>query len=215
MKVIYEDGIWELIFRSTLPSAKSLKARVKSILRQLRETGVVDTREKPMTELEMAERYVATLKRVAELEPMAEGYRHFIETDGTVKWANACDHLGVAPNLFGALLREQKVTYTDTYTVERKGKTENRPGEQHNRPYSKYRHWFDFPAYSASERLAAVPGHKQFDRRVTKAGMDGLLRLLKRHVVGCGDCSLCKSVEQSKPEIYASWRPRPQLGPAA
>lgn len=44
MSVVFEDGIWELIFRSTLPSAKSIKARVKAILRQLRETGVVDTR---------------------------------------------------------------------------------------------------------------------------------------------------------------------------
>lgn len=45
--VFYEDGIWELIFRSTMPSAKSIKARVKAILRELRETGVVDTRKRP------------------------------------------------------------------------------------------------------------------------------------------------------------------------
>ncbi|MEU1443036.1 BRO-N domain-containing protein [Streptomyces mirabilis] len=39
MKVIYEDGLWELIFRSSLPGAKAIKARVKAILKQIRETG--------------------------------------------------------------------------------------------------------------------------------------------------------------------------------
>lgn len=39
MTVIYEDGMWELIFRSTLPAAKAIKVRVKMILREIRETG--------------------------------------------------------------------------------------------------------------------------------------------------------------------------------
>jgi len=39
MSVIYEDGIWELVFRSTLPGAKVLKSRVKEILREIRKTG--------------------------------------------------------------------------------------------------------------------------------------------------------------------------------
>ena len=37
--VIYEDGIWELIFRSSLPGAKLIKKRVKEILREIRRTG--------------------------------------------------------------------------------------------------------------------------------------------------------------------------------
>ena len=39
MTVIYEDGIWELIFRSSLPGAKTIKKRVKAILREIRQTG--------------------------------------------------------------------------------------------------------------------------------------------------------------------------------
>ncbi|MER7913318.1 Bro-N domain-containing protein [Streptomyces sp. NPDC096068] len=39
LNVIYEDGMWELIFRSTLPGAKDIKKRVKVILREIRETG--------------------------------------------------------------------------------------------------------------------------------------------------------------------------------
>lgn len=37
--VIYEDGMWELIFRSTLPGAKAIKKQVKEILREIRKTG--------------------------------------------------------------------------------------------------------------------------------------------------------------------------------
>lgn len=39
VSVIYEDGIWEMIFRSTLPGAKLIKKRVKEILREIRRTG--------------------------------------------------------------------------------------------------------------------------------------------------------------------------------
>jgi hypothetical protein len=39
MLVVFEDGMWELIFRSTLPGAKGIKQQVKAILRQIRETG--------------------------------------------------------------------------------------------------------------------------------------------------------------------------------
>ncbi|MEU7737285.1 BRO family protein [Streptomyces griseus] len=39
VSVIYEDGLWELIFRSTLPGAKAIKKQVKQILKEIRETG--------------------------------------------------------------------------------------------------------------------------------------------------------------------------------
>lgn len=39
--VLYEDGIMELVFRSSLPEAKAIKKRVKQILRELRTDGVV------------------------------------------------------------------------------------------------------------------------------------------------------------------------------
>ncbi len=39
--VLYEDGIMELVFRSSLPEARAIKRRVKQILRELRTDGVV------------------------------------------------------------------------------------------------------------------------------------------------------------------------------
>lgn len=99
VSVIYEDGIWELIFRSTQPSAKAIKSRVKAILRELRETGVVDTRVKPMTELEMAERYVAALRRNAELEPAAHAWNTLAAADGDYSVAEAAKILSRDPSI--------------------------------------------------------------------------------------------------------------------
>ncbi|SFO60792.1 phage antirepressor KilAC domain-containing protein [Amycolatopsis rubida] len=99
VSVIFEDGIWELIFRSTLPSAKTLKSRVKAILRQLRETGVVDTRERPMSELEMAERYVAALRRNAELEPAAHAWNTLASGEGDLDVAGAAKILSRDPSI--------------------------------------------------------------------------------------------------------------------
>jgi anti-repressor protein len=99
MKVIYEDGIWELIFRSTLLSAKAIKTRVKAILRELRETGVVDTREKPLTELEVARRYVAALERVAELEPAAHSWNTLADADGDYSVSDAAKILARDPTI--------------------------------------------------------------------------------------------------------------------
>jgi anti-repressor protein len=95
--VIYEDGIWELIFVSRKPSAKAIKTKVKAILRQLRETGVVDTRERPMTELEMARGYVAALERIAELEPAAQSWTALADAAGDYAVADAAKILSRDP----------------------------------------------------------------------------------------------------------------------
>lgn len=47
MSVIYEDGLWELMFRSTLPGAKAVKKQVKNILREIRKTGQYIPAEQP------------------------------------------------------------------------------------------------------------------------------------------------------------------------
>lgn len=99
MSVIYEDGIWELIFRSTLPSAKTIKTRVKAILRELRETGTVDTRDKPMTELEMARKYVAALERIEQIEPAAKSWEQLAEASGDYSLREAAQILDRDPTI--------------------------------------------------------------------------------------------------------------------
>lgn len=97
--VIYEDGIWELIFLSRKPSAKAIKDRVKAILRQLRETGVVDTRERPISELEMARRYVAALEKIAEIEPAAQSWTQLAEAKGDFSVGDAAKILSRDPGI--------------------------------------------------------------------------------------------------------------------
>ncbi|MFI9817602.1 phage antirepressor KilAC domain-containing protein [Saccharothrix variisporea] len=145
---------------------------------------------------------------IADLDEEAAGYRHLLEKDGTVKWTNACDVLGVGPNLLGEYLRERKVTYTDVYFT---GRGERREGERHNRPYADYKHWFRFAPYSESERNNRLPAWKQFDRRVTTKGVDGIRRLLRRHVFECGTCPLCGSLKKNRPDVFADYR-RPPRG---
>jgi len=70
MSVIYEDGIWELIFRSTLPGAKLLKARVKEILREIRKTGSYSAAPRDDLSImrSMIDALEADRRKVAELE---------------------------------------------------------------------------------------------------------------------------------------------------
>jgi anti-repressor protein len=83
MGVIYEDGLWELIFRSTLPGAKVIKKRVKQILQEIRRTGryevapvprALSNRELALMVIAEADRADEAERRVAELEPVAQAY---------------------------------------------------------------------------------------------------------------------------------------------
>lgn len=96
MNVIYEDGMWELIFRSTLPGAKAIKARVKAILREIRETGRYEAqppaqpparlsnRDLALMVIAEADRAEAAEQRVAELEPMAAQAAHYRSAEGLI-----------------------------------------------------------------------------------------------------------------------------------
>lgn len=84
MAVLYEDGIWELIFLSRRPEARNIKKRVKAILRELRETGRAVTQisrrelaEMVIAEADRADRAEAT---VIELRPKAESWDVLADT---------------------------------------------------------------------------------------------------------------------------------------
>lgn len=163
ISVIYEDGIWELIFRSTLPSAKALKARVKAILRQLRETGYVDTHEKPMSELEMAQGYVRALQRNAELEPKAEAYDSFMTAEGDYAIGTVAQMLGTGQNRLFARLRDEHVLITG--------------GKRHNTPYQQYAHHFRVVTRTFSDNDGAEKS--RFTTYVKPSGVDFIRKVLK------------------------------------
>jgi anti-repressor protein len=84
LRVIFEDGMWELIFRSSLPGAKVIKKQVKAILRQIRETGSYSAAPPPPVQLsnrdlarmviEEADRADLAEQKVKELEPSARSW---------------------------------------------------------------------------------------------------------------------------------------------
>lgn len=96
LAVVLEDGMWELIFRSTLPGAKAIKARVKAILREIRETGRYEAqppaqpparlsnRDLALMVIAEADRAEAAEQRVAELEPMAAQAAHYRSAEGLI-----------------------------------------------------------------------------------------------------------------------------------
>lgn len=114
LNVIYEDGIWELIFRSSLPGAKAIKTRVKQILREIRETGRYEpaAMDDPLSEIErqtqLTVRAVEIARReraarqaaegqIRELEPAARAWDVLAKAEGDYAVADAAKILSRDP----------------------------------------------------------------------------------------------------------------------
>lgn len=73
--IINEPGLYAMIMRSNMPAARGFKRWVMhEVLPAIRRTGTyaVEGADRPMSELEMAEKYVLALKRERELEAKVE-----------------------------------------------------------------------------------------------------------------------------------------------
>ncbi|MGW6872873.1 BRO-N domain-containing protein [Streptomyces xanthophaeus] len=145
MKVIFEDGMWELIFRSSLPGAKEIKKRVKEILSQIRKTGSFTV--KPLDELELAERQVELIreKRAALARAVkAEAFQSAIEAgDGlTLRAFHKKYFSEVGERAFMDHL------YARGYLIDQRGKGADREdgtvrdGAQHRHPSAKGKPFF-------------------------------------------------------------------------
>lgn len=104
MNVIYEDGLWELIFRSTLPGAKAIKSRVKAILREIRQTGRYEAPGVGAPQ-DYEEALVHLLDKVREnkaleaankvLAPKAGKWDQFMNSEGLIGMTAIADMLGM------------------------------------------------------------------------------------------------------------------------
>lgn len=106
MNVIFEDGLWELIFRSTLPGAVVIKKQVKAILRQIRETGsysanpaLPSNRELARMVIEEADRADLAERKVKELEPSAQAWDVLASTNGDFSLRDSAFILNRDPNI--------------------------------------------------------------------------------------------------------------------
>jgi anti-repressor protein len=103
LAVIYEDGLWELIFRSTLPGAKAIKSRVKAILKEIRQTGRYEATTGAPQDYEEA--LVHLLDKVREnkaleaenkvLAPKAGKWDQFMNSEGLIGMTAIADLLNI------------------------------------------------------------------------------------------------------------------------
>lgn len=99
-----EPGLYSLILRSRKPEAKAFKRWIThEVLPALRQSGRYEVAA-PMDELELAERYVASIRarrelvsRVAELEPAANAWNTLATADGDFDVAGAAKVLSRDP----------------------------------------------------------------------------------------------------------------------
>lgn len=95
--VIYEDGMWELIFRSSLPGAKAIKGQVKKILKEIRKTGSYSANLSPAEMLlAQAQQLVDQERRLKEIETTTKEVTSKVAAlEGAHNWFTA---LGYAIN---------------------------------------------------------------------------------------------------------------------
>lgn len=185
MGVIYEDGIWELIFRSTKPEAKALKKRVKEILAEIRRTGsysaTPDVPALPQTYAEALRELAASVEerevlagKVAELEPAARSWHVLAQTDGDYLVGDAAKILqndydvDTGPNRLFGQMQTLGWVYRGGDRAWRAKQTQITTGRLRERLTTR-------PDHDTGERVAAPP-----QVRVTVKGIGALYELLPR-----------------------------------
>jgi anti-repressor protein len=112
MKVIYEDGMWELIFRSTLPGAKAIKSRVKAILKEIRETGSYVPQDYEQALVHLLDKVRENKALEAEnkvLAPKAGKWDEFLSAEGLIGMRETADLFHVDVKVLTAWLVEINV----------------------------------------------------------------------------------------------------------
>lgn len=196
MAVIYEDGMWELIFRSTLPGAKVIKKRVKAILREIRETGsysAVPQFEIPQTyadALELAASQAREIEAKTARMEIAEGKMREIEGAGGLT-------MRMFHKKYFSAVREREFfehLYAKGYLIDQRGKGSVRSdgtvrdGSQHRHPSAKgkpylYLHFGGIHGERRREYTRVRPGKPELDFKAVLVreglkpndGDDGLL----------------------------------------
>lgn len=129
--VLNEPGVYRLAMRSNLPSAEAFQDWLaEDVVPAIGRTGHYDI-EKPMSELEMAQRYVAALQReqvlqaqVRELEPDAARARQTLDAGGLSLVRTVAKRFGIKETALRQFLYAERLLI--------------RGGSSHNEPYARY-----------------------------------------------------------------------------
>ena len=116
VSVIYEAGMWRLIFRSNLPAARDLTKRVIEILAEIRRTGSYGTprREIPQTFAEALELPARQARELEAARPAVQFVRDYADTTGLYQMAEVAAILkvrGMGRNNLFSFLRDRGVLY--------------------------------------------------------------------------------------------------------
>ena len=133
MAVIFEDGLWELIFLSRKPEARAIKKRVKVILREIRRTGRYSAVDVPdlathkgrlqvlQIALEAEQRAAVAEGYIAEIAPAAAAWNVLASAQGDFSLRDAAHVLNRDPVISTGQNRLMRAL-RDFQMVDRKGK---------------------------------------------------------------------------------------------
>lgn len=166
--VLYEAGIWELIFLSRKPEAKAIKKRVKEILRKLRETGAYSTDASYPIPASYAEALELAARQARELEASREkvaGFDAFLSGEGCYLIDSVANIIGAPHKALWGLLYGEKILI---------GK-----GSRKRQPYAleKTRGWFRVKTHDQ----AHTNGHAATTTYATPYGAEQIRLLAVKH----------------------------------
>lgn len=174
-RVISESGLYSLILKSRRPEAKEFKRWItREVLPEIRRTGRYHGAEMTRLEIldlaresELARIQEVKAREAAEcyartLEPGAEAYAAFMDSDGTYSVGSVAKMLGISQNRLYDELRARGVMIAK--------------GHMRNTPYQKFMQYFRVKAFEY-ERADGTHG-VSYTTRVLPAGVDWIRRRL-------------------------------------
>lgn len=173
--VVNEPGLYSLILRSRKPEAKAFKRWIThEVLPAIRKTGSYSVPD-PRTPA-LPSSYSAALRelanevearelaeqRVAELEPKAEAFDHFLNAEGVYLIGTVAKMLDIGPNILFARLREEHILISQ--------------GARRNTPYQQYMKHFRVVARDYDNGEIHRSGFTTF---VRPSGVDWIRKVLR------------------------------------
>lgn len=116
VSIIYESGIWRLIFRSNRPEARALTTRVSEILTEIRRTGRYGTpqHEIPQTYADALQLAASQAKELEAARPAVKFVENYVDTTGLYRVGEVAAILkvrGMGQNNLFNFLRDHKVMF--------------------------------------------------------------------------------------------------------
>ena len=112
-----ENGLYEVLMLSRKPIAKQFKKEVKKILHEIRTTGGYAVPKTFGEALQLAANQQICIERqqaeIAEMKPMADGYKRISESKGLKTIKEVADILGYGEKTYFAMLRDMGILFKE------------------------------------------------------------------------------------------------------